>query len=233
MRHTLTFLDVHQLLTPRNKMMTTKRSIASLILFFLVGTFSPVWAHEGVIHGEGLEIHPRLEILRVGPDGRFLVSIAQLPDAPLTGENVQFLIRLEESLAIDDPLLGGQTPFLTESLQVQVTREDGSSYPLEVSPEEAEEGGCRDACPEEGEGYCAGISGLGGRDDWRMPNKAELFSAAQASPPWEQLDQWLWTLDTDANVPDNAWSVNLADGGATWGKPKEGVELPVRCVSGP
>jgi hypothetical protein len=102
-----------------------------------------------------------------------------------------------------------------------------------VSPEEAEEGGCRDACPEEGEGYCAGISGLGGRDDWRMPNKAELFSAAQASPPWEQLDQWLWTLDTDANVPDNAWSVNLADGGATWGKPKEGVELPVRCVSGP
>ncbi len=140
MRHTLTFLDVHQLLTPRNKMMTTKRSIASLILFFLVGTFSPVWAHEGVIHGEGLEIHPRLEILRVGPDGRFLVSIAQLPDAPLTGENVQFLIRLEESLAIDDPLLGGQTPFLTESLQVQVTREDGSSYPLEVSPEEAEAG---------------------------------------------------------------------------------------------
>ena len=102
-----------------------------------------------------------------------------------------------------------------------------------VSPEEAQEGNCRDACPEEGEGYCAGIAGLGGRDDWRMPNKDELFSAAQADPPWDQLDQWLWTLDTDANVPENAWSVNLADGGATWGKPKEGVDQPVRCVSGP
>ena len=138
MRHVLTFFT--SLLTPRNKMMTTKRCIVSLTLLLLVGTFSPVWAHDGVIHGEGLEMHPRLEILTVGPDGRFLVSIAQLPDAPLTGENVQFLIRLEESLAIDDPLLGGQTPFLTESLQVQVRQEDGSSYPVEVNPEEAEAG---------------------------------------------------------------------------------------------
>jgi hypothetical protein len=100
-----------------------------------------------------------------------------------------------------------------------------------VSPEEAIEGDCRDACPEEGEGYCAGIAGLGGRDDWSMPSKQELFDVAQSDPPWNGLDQWLWTLDTDANVPDNAWSVNLSDGGATWGKPKEGVELPVRCVS--
>ncbi len=102
-----------------------------------------------------------------------------------------------------------------------------------VSPDEAQEGGCRDACPEEGEGYCVGIAGLGARSDWRMPNKSELLSAAQADPPWTVLDQWLWTLDTDSNVPENAWSVNLADGGAIWGKPKEGVELPVRCVSGP
>ena len=101
-----------------------------------------------------------------------------------------------------------------------------------VSPEEAIEGDCRDACPEEGDGYCAGIAGLGGRDDWRMPNKDELFNVAQTSPPWDLLDQWLWTLNTDANVPDNAWTVNLSDGGSTWGKPKEGTDLPVRCVSG-
>jgi hypothetical protein len=101
-----------------------------------------------------------------------------------------------------------------------------------VSLEEAVEGDCRDDCPEEGDGYCASIAGLGGRDHWRMPSKTELFSAAQADPPWTELDQWLWTLDTDANVPENAWAVNLSDGGATWGKPKEGVDQPVRCVSG-
>ena len=140
MRHLLTFFRLTNLLAPRNKMMTTKKCIVSFTLSLLVTSFSPVWAHEGVLHGEGLEMHPRLEILTVGADGRFLVSIAQLPDAPLTGENVQFLIRLEESLAIDDPLLGGQTPYLTESLQVQVTQEDGSSYPVEIAQEEAEAG---------------------------------------------------------------------------------------------
>ena len=121
-------------------MMTTQRWVAALTLSLLVTAFSPIWAHEGVIHGGGLELHPRLETLTVGPDGRFLVSIAQLPDAPLTGETVQFLIRLEESLAIDDPLLGGQTPFLTESLQIRVSAEDRSSYPVEVTAEEAEAG---------------------------------------------------------------------------------------------
>jgi multidrug efflux pump subunit AcrA (membrane-fusion protein) len=121
-------------------MMTTKQCIVFLTLFLLVTSFSPVWAHEGIIHDEGLEMHARLEILTVDPDGRFLVSIAQLPDAPMTGEAVQFLIRLEESLAIDDPLLGGQTPFLTESLQVRVSGEDRSSYPVEVTAEETEAG---------------------------------------------------------------------------------------------
>jgi len=102
-----------------------------------------------------------------------------------------------------------------------------------VSLEEAEEGGCRDACPEEGEGFCAGLAGLGGRDDWRMPNKTELISVAQGDPPWDDLDQRLWTLNTDPNVPDNAWCVSLADPGSTLGMPKEGTELPIRCVSGP
>ena len=121
-------------------MMTTQRCIVALTLSLLVTAFSPVWAHEGVLHADGLEMHPHLEILSVGPEGRFLVSIAQLPDAPLTGEDVQFLIRLEENLAIDDPLLGGQSPFLTESLQVWVSQGEGSVDPLEVTAEEAEAG---------------------------------------------------------------------------------------------
>ncbi|MEE8349178.1 MAG: HlyD family efflux transporter periplasmic adaptor subunit [Acidobacteriota bacterium] len=121
-------------------MMTTKRCIVSLTLLLLVSTFSPVWAHDGVLHDEGLEMHPHLEILTVGPDGRFQVSVAQLPDAPLTGETVQFLIRLEESLAIDDPLLGGHTPFLTDAIRVRVAQENESGFPIEVTPEEAEAG---------------------------------------------------------------------------------------------
>lgn len=121
-------------------MMATKQWVLPFMFSLLVTSFSPVWAHEGVLHADGLEMHPRLEILSAGPEGRFLVSIAQLPDAPLTGETVQFLIRLEESLAIDDPLLGGQTPFLAESLQVRVSHEDGSSDPVEVTAEEAEAG---------------------------------------------------------------------------------------------
>ncbi len=120
--------------------MPSKRWFIPFFLSILITFFSPVRAHDGVLHTEGLELHPRLEILTVGSDGRFLVSIAQLPDAPLTGETVQFLIRLEESLAIDDPLLGGQTPFLTESFQVRVSQKDGSTYPVEVTEEEAEAG---------------------------------------------------------------------------------------------
>ena len=136
----MTFFKLTDFDNPRNKKMTAHGWGIPFSLVLLVTAFSPVWAHDGVLHTEGLELHPRLEILTVGTDGRFLVSIAQLPDAPLTGETVQFLIRLEESLAIDDPLLGGQTPFLTESLQARVSQKDGSSFPVEMTEEEAEAG---------------------------------------------------------------------------------------------
>ncbi|MDA2933199.1 HlyD family efflux transporter periplasmic adaptor subunit [Acidobacteria bacterium AH-259-D05] len=119
--------------------MVKKELAVSFVLLLLLPAVSPLWAHAGVRHGEGLEMHPRLEVLTVGPDQRFQVTLAHLPDAPWTGENVQFLIRLEESLAIDDPLLGGQTPFLPQALRVWVEEEDGSSYSLEIK-EEAEAG---------------------------------------------------------------------------------------------
>lgn len=122
------------------KTMLRKQLGIPFVLLLLLPAFSPLWAHEGISHGEGLEMHPRLEILTIGPDQRFQITLAHLPDAPLTGENVQFLIRLEESLAYDDPLLGGQTPFLPQSLRVWVEEEDGSSYSVEIKKEEAEAG---------------------------------------------------------------------------------------------
>ena len=102
--------------------MVSRRWFVTFTFLFLVVKLSPVWAHEGVIHGDGLEIHPRLEILNVGPSGQFQITVAQLPNTPLVGDSTQFLIRLEENAAIDDPLLGGLIPFLTSSLQVRFTQ---------------------------------------------------------------------------------------------------------------
>jgi multidrug efflux pump subunit AcrA (membrane-fusion protein) len=93
-----------------------------------------------VIHADGVEVHYRLETLLVGPDQRFRVTLAHLPDVPLTGQNVQFLVRLEEVLAEADPLLGGETPLMPEFFQVQLEGEGGSRLPLEVQQEEGEAG---------------------------------------------------------------------------------------------
>lgn len=92
-------------------------------------------AHEGVLHEEGAETHPRLEVLRVGPDQRFQVTLVHLPDVPLSGQNVQFFVRLEETLAEDNPLLGGETPLVPQFFQVWIEGEQGSSLPLEVREE--------------------------------------------------------------------------------------------------
>lgn len=113
--------------------------LAFAFLLLLI-EFSPIWAHEGVIHADGSEIHPRLEILAVGASGQFKITVAQLPDTPLVGDSIQFLMRLEENAAIDDPLLGGLIPFLTPSLQVWFTQGDGSNYPVEVNEEGTEAG---------------------------------------------------------------------------------------------
>ena len=51
-------------------MMREKLVISFFLLSFLVAG-TPVWAHEGVIHADGVEVHYRLEILLVGPDQRF------------------------------------------------------------------------------------------------------------------------------------------------------------------
>ena len=120
-------------------MMGEKLVVSFFLLSFLVAG-TPVWAHEGVIHADGVDVHYRLEILLVGPDQRFRVTLAQLPDVPLTGQNVRFLVRLEETLTEADPLLGGETPLIPEFFQVRFEGEGESSLPLEVQQEEGEAG---------------------------------------------------------------------------------------------
>ena len=120
--------------------MVREKLIIPFLLLSFMATWTPVWAHEGVIHVDGVEVHYRLETLTVGPDQRFRVTLVRLPDVPLTGQNVQFLVRLEETLAEADPLLGGEAPLMPEFFQVRLEGEGGSSLPLEVQQEDGEAG---------------------------------------------------------------------------------------------
>ena len=120
--------------------MVREKLIIPFLLLSFMATWTPVWAHEGVIHVDGVEVHYRLETLTVGPDQRFRVTLVRLPDVPLTGQNVQFLVRLEKTLAEADPLLGGEAPLMPEFFQVRLEGEGGSSLPLEVQQEDGEAG---------------------------------------------------------------------------------------------
>ena len=120
--------------------MVREKLMISFFLLSSLAAWTPVWAHEGVIHADGVELHYRLETLLVGPDQRFRVTLVHLPDVPLTGQNVQFLVRLEETLAEADPLLGGETPLIPEFFQVRFEGEGGSSLPLQVEQEKGEAG---------------------------------------------------------------------------------------------
>ena len=120
--------------------MVREKLIISFFLLSSLAAWTPVWAHEGVIHADGVELHYRLETFLVGPDQRFRVTLVHLPDVPLTGQNVQFLVRLEEILAEADPLLGGETPLIPEFFQVRLEGEGGSSLPLQVEQEKGEAG---------------------------------------------------------------------------------------------
>ncbi len=51
-------------------MMREKLVISFFLLSFLAAG-TPVWAHQGVIHADGVEVHYRLETFLVGPDQRF------------------------------------------------------------------------------------------------------------------------------------------------------------------
>ncbi len=116
--------------------MARRRLLIPLFSLSLLASLTPVWSHDGVIHADGVEVHFKQEILTVGPDQRFQVTLAYLPNTPQTGQDVQFLVRLEETLAEVDPLLGGHTPVVPQSFKVWIEGEQGSSLPLEVRGEE-------------------------------------------------------------------------------------------------
>lgn len=120
--------------------MLRKRFVIPLFLLGLVVSVTPVWSHQGVIHADGVDLHFRSETLLVGPDQRFRVTLVHLPDVPVSGQNVQFLVRLEETLAEADPLLGGEAPLTPVFFQVRIEGEGGSSLPLEVQQEDGEAG---------------------------------------------------------------------------------------------
>ncbi|MBI2821967.1 MAG: efflux RND transporter periplasmic adaptor subunit [Acidobacteria bacterium] len=109
------------------------RRIAVLFLFGIA--LESVWAHEGHDHsGEA-----NLQILKAGPNELFQVSVARLPDAPVAGQTVKFLVRLEQEGSSDDPLLAGRVPVVPRTLQVSVSEMSQPSRPLKV--EEAGEAG--------------------------------------------------------------------------------------------
>ena len=81
-----------------------------------------------------------------------------------------------------------------------------------------------------------------GHDDWRLPDRRELFSlitfdrhspALPDSHPFENVfEGWYWTSTGSAMHADQAWHVHLMGGRMFWGS-KDGFELvwPVRGAS--
>ncbi len=88
-------------------------------------------------------------------------------------------------------------------------------------------------------GYCENTLTLGGHNDWRLPNRNELFSIVDY-PNWPAIDTSVflynylgcyWSSTTMAKYIDKAWTVDFRIGGL-WGKIKYDNENYVRCVRG-
>jgi len=99
-----------------------------------------------------------------------------------------------------------------------------------TTPEEGLLGGCENACPEEGDGWCPTQSGVGGRTDWRLPTVDELMDASMSNPTMDDADGRLWSLTTASIDDDQAWTVDLSRGGAKLSMTKD-QQTQVRCVS--
>lgn len=138
------------------------------------------WAHEG--HDHSAEAN--LQILKAGPNQVFQVSVARLPDAPIAGQNVKFLARLEELGATDDPLLGGRSPVVSRALRVSVIEEGKPPVSLKV-----ESGG------EEGLYRFEHLFSRGGRwnVDIKFDNAQGVLGEAELIVPVKAA-QGAWTL---------------------------------------
>lgn len=133
-----------------------------------------VEAHRGVKHGAGPEMHPEVVVSNAGPEGAFRVTLAYLPEEPYSGKLVQFLLRLEEELESDDPLLGDRLPMLPSSLRVAFSDEEGRELAA-VTPAETQQAGVyrfQQRFPHPGDWKLRidfeNAAGLGGSADWRI-----------------------------------------------------------------
>ena len=99
-----------------------------------------------------------------------------------------------------------------------------------VSPTEAIAGGCSSHCDDDGEGYCEDmgeIDGLSG--DWGLPSIEDLEELALRNAPFTDLSGDLWSLDSDSNMNQLAWTADLTQPGmeVTLGKDSGAY---VRCM---
>jgi len=91
---------------------------------------------------------------------------------------------------------------------------------------------------------CLNSSGFLGKTDWRLPNRKEMRSLADysrsapalpAGHPFSDLltGDSFWSSTSEADRPDQAWAVNLVDGGVTASRKANGGILSVWPVTGP
>ncbi len=84
---------------------------------------------------------------------------------------------------------------------------------------------------------CASLAGLGGRDDWRLPDVPDLLSLADfgVSLPASVFPgmpaESFWAAATAPEAPADALRVNFRHGSASRAAPKS-EKLAVRCVAG-
>jgi len=91
---------------------------------------------------------------------------------------------------------------------------------------------------------CLNSSSFLGKTDWRLPNRKEMRSLADysrsapalpAGHPFSDLltGDTFWSSTSDADRPDQAWAVNLVDGGLTSSQKTNAGILAVWPVTGP
>ncbi|MDP6933124.1 MAG: hypothetical protein QGG40_09415, partial [Myxococcota bacterium] len=75
--------------------------------------------------------------------------------------------------------------------------EDEMDWYAAVDPDDAVAGGCTAHCDEDDVGWCDEVEGLEGLSGWRLPDIGELEDTALRSPPFDELEGYLWSRTSD------------------------------------